>query len=346
MIDFRKTTRGIALAALFLFADGFAGVGHAQSPVDFKGKTINLNIGFGPGGGYDTYGRVLAAHFGKHLPGNPTVVPRNMPGAGGLKLAIYLYSVAPKDGTQIGLFASSVAMEPSMGNDQAMFDANKFGWLGSIDQDVAFCGVWQGPGAPTSFKEILEKETTFGTSGPGATSSQHPMILKNILHAKVKPIAGYEGTRSVSLAMQRGEVAATCGLVTSAIKASWMDDVNTGRLKLVIQMGPKKSTEFGDVPSVYDFAKSDEDRAVMDVHFKQILLARPIVAPPELPANVLATMRSAFMATMADADFLADAKKINISIDPASGEEAQRIIADLTNSPPAIIAKARAAIGR
>lgn len=338
-------SRCIATSMIILF---FAAVGTGQAvcQIDLKGKTVNLNIGFGPGGGYDTYGRILAAHLGKRLSGNPVVVPRNMPGAGGLKLANYLYSVATKDGTQIGLFASSVAMEPLMGNDQATFDANKFSWLGSMDQDVAFCGVWQGEGAPTSFKDILAKETTFGTSGPSATSSQHPMILKNILGAKVKPIAGYEGTRSVSLAMQRGEVSATCGLVTSAIKASWMDDVNSGRLKLVIQMGPKKSNEFGDVPSVYDFAKTDEDRAVMDVHFKQILLARPIMAPPELPADMLAMMRKAFMATMADPEFLADAKKVNISIDPASGEQVQRIIADLTHYPPAIVAKARTAIGR
>jgi tripartite-type tricarboxylate transporter receptor subunit TctC len=345
MVSFHRARRfALQSAAVVCLIVGGAAQAHAQ--VDFKGKTVNLNIGFGPGGGYDTYGRVLAAHFGKHLPGNPLVVPRNMPGAGGLKLANYLYSVAPKDGTQIGLFASSVAMEPLMGNDQAAFDSNKFAWLGSIDQDVAFCGVWQGPGAPTSFKDIMEKETTFGTSGPGATSAQHPLILKNILGAKVKPIAGYEGTRSVSLAMQRGEVAATCGLVTSAIKASWMDDVTSGRLKLVIQMGPKKTNEFGDVPSVYDFAKTDEDRAIMDVHFKQILLARPIVAPPEMPADVVAAMRAAFNATMADPEFLADAKKVNISVDPASGEQVQKIIAELTGTPPAIAAKARAAIGR
>ena len=341
--------RGRFFVSLFLGGTIVVAIGtlaQSQPAVTLKGKTVNVSIGFGAGGGYDTYGRLLAAHYAKFLPGNPVVVPRNMPGAGGLKLLNYLASVAPKDGTEVGVFASSTAMEPLMGNAQAKFDPMKFSWIGSMDQDVSYCGLWLLPGAPKSFQELMTREATFGDSGPGATSHQHPLILKNVLGAKIRAISGYQGSRSVHLAMERGEVTGACGMVSSAIKSQWLDDVKSGNLKLIIQMGPKKSSEFGDVPSVYDFVKNDEDRAVLDVHFKQILLARPVAAPPGLSPEMLTAMRVAFNATMTDSDFLAQAKKFNVSIDPASGEQVQALISQLMNYPPAIIAKARAAIER
>jgi tripartite-type tricarboxylate transporter receptor subunit TctC len=330
---------GLALVALSSAAT-------AQPSPTLKGKTVGVNIGFGPGGGYDTYGRVLAAHLGKHLPGNPVVVPRNMPGAGGLRVVNYLYAIAPKDGTELGVFASSTAMEPLMGNEQAKFDPAKLSWLGSMDQDVSYCAVWQGPGAVQSFRELLTKEMTFGDSGPGATSHQHPLILKNVLGAKIRLVSGYEGSRSVNLAMQRGEVNGACGMVTSAIKTQWLDDVNSGRLKLVIQMGAYKASDFGDVPSVYDFVKTEEDKAVLDVHFKQILLSRPVAAPPGLSPEILSMLRAGFTATMADPEFLAQAKTMNASIDPATGEQVQALVAELTNYPASVVKKARTAIER
>ncbi|HTK12809.1 MAG TPA: tripartite tricarboxylate transporter substrate-binding protein [Xanthobacteraceae bacterium] len=318
---------------------------HAQD-ITFKGRTVAINIGYGPGGGYDTYGRAFALHFGSHLPGNPTVVPRNMPGGGGIKAFNYIYNAAPKDGTELGLSSSSVAMEPMMGNKEAKFDASKFGWLGSMDQDVSFCGVWQRPGAPKSFKEILDHETIFGSAGVGAISYQHPLILKNLLGAKIKVISAFAGTRDISLAMQRGEVAATCALFTSSIKAQYINDVNDGRLKLIIQMGPKRSNVFGDIPSVYDFATTNEQKKILALNFDQILLARPIAAPPGMDPERLAVMRKAFMDTMKDPAFLADAKKYNIDIDPATGEQAEKMLKDFANYPPAIIAKAKKIIGR
>jgi tripartite-type tricarboxylate transporter receptor subunit TctC len=330
---------GIALAVL-------GSPAQAEQGVTLAGKTVAILIGFGPGGGYDTYGRLLAAHYGKFLPGNPTVVARNMPGAGGLRLVNYLASVAPKDGTEVGVFASSTAMEPLLGNEQAKFDPSKLSWIGSMDQDVSYCAVWQGPGAVQSFREMLTKEMTFGDAGAAAISHQHPLILKNVLGAKIRTISGYEGSRSVNLAMQRGEVNGACGLVSSSVKSQWLDEVKSGQLKLIIQMGPMKSSEFGDIPSVYDFVKSEEDKAVLDVHFKQILLARPVAAPPGLTPEMLAVLRQAFMSTMADADFLAQSRALNTTINPAGGEQVQKLVAELTNYPPSIIKKARAAIER
>jgi tripartite-type tricarboxylate transporter receptor subunit TctC len=318
----------------------------SEEAATWKGKTVYVDIGFGAGGGYDVYGRLLAAHFGKHLPGNPVVVPRNMPGAGGLKLLNYLASVAPKDGTEIGVFASSSAMEPVMGNEQAKYDPLAFSWIGSMDQDVAYCGLWQSPGAPSTFRDLLTREATFGDSGPGAISQQHPLILKNVLGAKIRSISGYQGSRSVQLAMERGEVNGACGMVSSAIKAQWINFVTSGQMKLIIQMGPKKSEEFGDIPSVYDFVKNDEDRKVLDVHFKQILLARPVAAPPGLSPAVIAAMRKAFDATIADPAFLAQAEQLNVSINPTNGADAQALMAELMHYPPAVIEKAKAAIQR
>jgi tripartite-type tricarboxylate transporter receptor subunit TctC len=312
----------------------------------FKGQTINIVVGYGPGGGYDTYARALARHYGRFIPGVPAVVPKNMPGAGSLRAANYIFNLAPRDGTELGAWAASTVMEPLMGNDQAKFDAARFSWVGSMNQDISFCGLWVHPGGPQSFADMLQVETVFGSAGQASISYQHPLILKNVLGAKVNVITGYAGTREVNLAMQRGEVHGACGLFLSSIKSQYLSDVQEGRLKLIIQMGPKMTGIFGPVPSVFDFAKSDEERRVLELHFKQILLGRPIAAPPDVPPGILDTLRSAFMRTMRDAEFLEDARKVNIDIDPVSGAEVEGLLRQFANYPTAIIRKARAAIGR
>ncbi len=255
---------------------------------DFKGETVTIQIGFGPGGGYDTYARVLARHFGRFIPGNPTVVPKNMPGAGSLRAANHIYNLTARDGIEIGTFSASTAMEPMMGNDQAKFDTSKFGWIGSMNQDIAFCGVWRGQDIPTSFPEMLKKgakELIFGSAGPAAVTHQHALILRNVLGANIRVISGYQGQKEVNLAMQRGEVHGVCGLFTSAIKVQSLSDVQAGRLKLFLQMGPKVTNEFGEVPDVFEFVKTDEDRKVLELHFKQTILGRPFAASPSLPKD-------------------------------------------------------------
>jgi tripartite-type tricarboxylate transporter receptor subunit TctC len=318
----------------------------AAQIADFKDSTIGINIGYGPGGGYDLYARTLATHFGRHIPGNPSVVPRNMPGAGGMRVATFIYYKAPKDGTELGAISSSTAMEPLTGNPDAKFDSSQFSWIGSMSQDISFCGIWQKPGAPTSFQEMLTKETIFGSAGGASTSQLHPIFLRDFLHAKIKVIPGYAGAKEVNLAMQRGEVDGACSLFLSTIMSQFLPDVKSGRLKLVIQMGPKRTDVFGSVPSVYDFVTTDEDRQVLDLHFKQILLARPIVGPPGMSSERLGMLRKAFMDTMHDPAFLADARKLTIDIDPATGEEAEQLVRQFANYPPSVIEKARAAIGR
>lgn len=319
----------------------------AEDPaVTFKGMTIKIDVGFGPGGGYDAYARVLARHLGKYLPGNPTVIVRNMPGGGSLRVANYIYSVAPKDGSELGAIAVSAAMDALMGNDLATFDAARFGWVGSMDQDVSFCGVWDRPENPKTFQDMLTRETTFGTAGVGATSHTHPLILKNLLGAKIKLISGFSGTKETNLAMQRGEVAASCSLFASTIMTTLLDDVNSGRLKLFIQMGPQRSDKFGPVPSVYDFAKTDEDRKVLAVHFDQILLARPIIAPSGMAPERVAALRTGFDAAMKDPELVKDAGKQGLVINPVNGRDVEKLLVQFANYPPNIIARARAVIER
>jgi tripartite-type tricarboxylate transporter receptor subunit TctC len=339
--------RRIKVCSICLYLVAAISAARAQaSPEPFKGQTINIEIGYGAGGGYDTYARALARHYGRLIPANPAVIPRNMPGGGSLRAANYIFNLAPKDGTELGAWAASTAMEPLMGNDQAKFDATRFGWIGSMNQDISFCGLWVHPGGPQSFADMFNVETIFGSAGQASISYQHPLILKNVLGAKVSVITGYAGTREVNLAMQRGEVHGACGLFLSSIKSQYFSDVQEGRLKLVIQMGPKKTDIFGPVPSVFDFAKSEEDRQILDLHFKQILLGRPIAAPPDVPSGILEILRTAFMQTMRDPEFLEGAKKMNIDIDPASHNEVEKLLREFTEYPPAVVRKARAAIGR
>jgi tripartite-type tricarboxylate transporter receptor subunit TctC len=320
----------------------------AADPVSdfFTGKTLSLIAGFPPGGGYDTYTRVLARHYGKFIPGHPSVIPSNMPGAGSLVSANYIYNKAPSDGTALAMFASSAVMEPLLGNKSATFDPAKFAWIGSMSEQIAYCGVWQSPTAAKSFDEMLTKSTIIGAGSAAAITFQHPTILKNVLGANIRVIPGYPGARDINLAMHRGEVDGVCALDASSIRSQWADDVHSGRLKLVIQMGSHKSKEFGDVPSVFDYAKSDEQRAVLEVLFKQLLLGRPLAGPPSLPADRLRALREAFAATMKDSEFLAEAGKLGLEIDPASAEEIDELLKRYAAYPAEIFAKAQEAIGR
>jgi len=186
----------------------------------------------------------------------------------------------------------------------------------------------------------------FGSAGPAAISHQHPLVLKNVLGANLRVIAGYDGQKEVNLAMQRGEVHGACGLFASSIKAQWLPDVKAGRLKLFVQMGPKTTTEFGEVPDVFDFVQSNEDRKVLELHFKQTILGRPFAASPNLPKERLAVLRKAFLDTMKDREFLADAEKMNIDIDIATAEQVEELLRQFANYPRSVIEKAKAAIGR
>jgi tripartite-type tricarboxylate transporter receptor subunit TctC len=343
----RLTGRTALALAVLLAATSAPGLAQAEAAADFyKGKTVTLIAGFPPGGGYDTYVRVLARHYGRFLPGQPSVIVANMPGAGSLTAANNIYAKYAPDGLALAMFASSAAMEPLIGNKSAMFEPMKFSWIGSMSQDVAYCGVWQHPGGATTFNEMLTKETIIGGGAPAAITYQHPMVLKNVLNANFKVIQGYKGTRDINIAMQRGEVNGTCGMFGSSVNSQFGAEVKDGRMKLFIQMGSKRSNDFGKIPSVFDYAKTDEDRAILQFHFGQLLLGRPLAGPPGIPADRLAALRTALFATMKDPQFLAEAAKAGLDIDPVPPEEVMALLKQFSAFSPQILEKAKDAMGR
>jgi len=352
----RRILFGTIAAAAGAAALLAAPAARADAVADFyKGKQLTILIGYGAGGGYDTTTRVVARHLSKHIPGNPTIVPQNMPGAGSMKVANFLYNAAPKDGSSLGVFAASTALEPLFGNDKAKFDPRKFDWIGSMHQDTASLAIWNGAGQGIETlddmlrlkKEGKLKEVLFGSTSPAAITSQHPLVLKNYFDLPIKIIYGYKGTKGVSLAMQNGEVHASGGMFESSVKGAFRDMVDSGKLKIMVQFGPDKAVPFfGKATRLYDRLKKPEDRQVMDVIFRQTQLARPLAAPPGAPKERVAALRKALMDTMKDPALIADGKRIKVDFEPMSGDEAQALIEKFYATPPALIAQAKALIGR
>jgi len=349
----RPATVAVAAAAAVLLATPGA---RADEVADFySGKQLKILIGYGAGGGYDTVTRIMGKHLAKHIPGNPTIVPQNMPGAGSMKVANFLYNAAPKDGTTLGVFASSTALEPLFGNKNAKFDARNYQWIGSMHQDTASLAIWDGGGQGIkTLDDLLRmkkagtlKTVIFGSTSPAAITSQHPLVLKNYFDLPIKIIYGYKGTKAISLAMQRGEVNASGGMFESSVKGAFRGLVESGKLKIFVQFGPDNAVPyFGDATRLYDRLKKPEDRQVMDVIFRQTQLARPLAAPPGTPKARVAALRKAMLDTLKDPALLADAKRSRIEFAPLSGDEAQALIEKFYSTPPALVAQAMALIGR
>jgi tripartite-type tricarboxylate transporter receptor subunit TctC len=323
----------------FLFAAFALPWAASAQEAAFSDREIALNIGFGPGGGYDTYARLLARHWPRHIPGAPKMVPKNQPGAGGVKLASTMYNVARNDGTELALFATSAALEPLFGNADAKYDAKAFTWIGNIDSDVSSCGTWRHAGIKT-WTDAKTRETIFGASGPAAITSIHPRIVGQLLGLRIKVIHGYQGTRDVNLAMQKGEVDGTCGMYMSSIRSQFQSDIDAGDLTIWITLGKARTKEFPDVPSVFELITKDEDRQLAELIFGQETLGRLISAPPGMAPERVAILRRSFDATMADPDFLAEAGKLSLSVQPMTGEEVARRIAGFFDTPRDVVQRA------
>lgn len=342
LLSVLKSTVAISL----LTAAGHAGNARADAVADFyKGKDISLIIGYGAGGGYDTYARVLARHLGNHIPGNPSVVPKNMPGAGAVKAANYIFNATPKNGTNLGVFASSAAMDPLFAGkkSKAQFKPDQFTWVGNMNKETFTCGVWKTSGIKT-FDDMIKKGVTFGATGPAAITSQHPRAFNALAGTKIEVIYGYKGTKSVNLAMRQGEIGGSCGLSKSTIQSSWYKDVDKGDLRIVVQMGVKKDPYFPNAAHIFDYAKDDKARAAMKAIFGRDILGRPVAASPGIPADRAKALRQAFADTMKDPAFLADAKKTRIIIDWDSGAEVEKVIAGFLATPPEAVAMAQKAL--
>lgn len=336
----RLATTGAAAAAITLLGTI---VGPAAAPAfgqEFTAKSVNLVVGFPPAGGYDTIARVFARHYGRHLPGSPSIVVQNQPGAGSLTAANLLYNAAPKDGSQIAMFASSAALEPLMGNQLAKFDANKFEWIGNLNRDTPSCGAWASSGIKT-WSDVAKRKSRFGASGPAAITAQHAFYLKNVLGADIQVIMGLGGTGPIVLAMQRGEVDASCGMFLSSVRGSFRNDYDKGNLIIFMQLGKQKQPFFKDAAHVYDVVKNPDDLKLTEFIFTQAEVTRPLALPPGTPASIVAAMRAGFDKAVRDKEYLAELEKAQIDGDPMTGAETAEAFRAAISAPAAIIERSK-----
>lgn len=336
---FRGAWFGAAVAASLAAAPAMS-----QSVEDFyKDKTVELYIGYSVGGGYDTYARLVAAHIGKHIPGNPTVVPVNMPGAGSLKLTNWLAEAAPRDGTAMGVVARAAPFDPLFGNEGANFDARELNYIGSANNEVSVCVAYEGSGVE-SIEDLKTKELFVGGTGDTADTVQFPKIVNAILGTKMTIINGYPGGNDVNLAMERGEVNGRCGWSWSSVKSTQMDWYESGKINVLMQISTEKHEDLPDVPLVTDLVDGD-DRRLLRLVFARQALGRPFIAPPDIPEDRLQALQDAFMATMKDPEFLAEAERLDLEITPVSGPAVRDLVMEAYDSPPAVVERIKEILG-
>ena len=308
----------------------------------YKGKSVDIVVGHQAGTGFDVYARVLQRHLGKHIPGNPSIVVKNMVGASGIVAANWLANIAPKDGTVMGTMVYSIAFEPLFGNDKAKYDPAKLNWIGNMEQSVAVCGVTKASGIE-KFDDLLQKEAVFGATGATGPLGKQAQAVRRLTGAKFKVVYGYKGSADVKLAMNRGEVAGICGLPLSTIKSFWGEELKTGDFKPIIQLSGKPHPELKGLPHIDSYAKSEDDKKTFNLVFGVQALGRIYFSPPGQPAARTKALRDALMATMKDKDFLADAVKTKIDIEPMTGEETAELIAKFIAVPLAVVERAKKA---
>jgi tripartite-type tricarboxylate transporter receptor subunit TctC len=311
----------------------------AQSVEDFyRGKTITILIGFSAGGGYDQYARLLARHLGKYIPGNPSVMPQNMPGAGSLKAAMNVYSVVPKDGLTLATTSRSVVTDPLLLGSN--LDPVKLSWLGTITNETSVCATWKTSPVKT-WDDMFKREFTLGSNSIGDDTAGFALIMRNIFGAKVKLVTGYPGGNDVNLAMERQEVDGRCGWSWSSLKSQkqWLPNIN-----VLVQFNLTKNADLPDVPMALERAKDDEQRQVLRLLIAGQYVGRPFFAPPDIPAERAAALRAAFDATMTDPQFLAEAEKVDMEISPLSAGAIDTFLAELYKTPKDVVGKAAAAI--
>ena len=314
--------------------------GNAQSPADFyKGKSVEIYIGYSVGGAYDIYARTIARHLGKHIPGNPTIIAKNMEGAGSLRLANWLYNVGSKEGTVMGTIGRGTPFDPMLGSKGAQFQADKYTWIGSANNEVSICVSWKTSGI-SKFEDMLTKELIVGGTGAAADTDQFPKILNGVLGTKFKVVAGYPGGNDVTMAMERGEVQGRCGWSWSSVLATHKRWINDKSINILIQLALGKHPDLPHVPLAMDYAKTEEHKQIFRLIFARQVMGRPFLAPPGVPKERADALRRAFDATMKDADFLADAAKARLEITPVAGEVVEKLVKDLYQTPKALADKA------
>lgn len=330
--------RRLALAAGLLLA-GAVAPALAQSGADFyKGRQLTIMVGFPPGGGYDIYARVLARHISRFVPGGPTVVVQNMPGAGSLNLANHMYSVAPKDGTVLGSVESGAPFEYFYDGKGVRFDPLKFAWIGGLNEDTSTCGVWHTSQAK-QFLDLQKHEAPFAGTGPSAPPEVEARVSNDVLGTKMKLILGYRGLGDVYSAIEKGELEGSCGVTWSSVSAVKTDWIRDGKWRTLVQIASKRHKDLPDVPLLTEFARSDADRQVLELVGLPNLTGRPYMAPSDTPADRVAILRKGFSDTLADAAFLSDANQAKLPIDPVSAQRIEQVLSEAARMPKEVIAR-------
>jgi tripartite-type tricarboxylate transporter receptor subunit TctC len=310
----------------------------------YKGKTVQVLIGFSAGGGYDIYARTLARYMGKHIPGNPTLVPQNMPGAGTLKVANYIYNVAPKDGTVFGTFARGIPMEKLLGRTVGeQFDATKFTWIGSVTDEPSVCVFWAASGIKT-WNDMKTKPWKVGGSGVTSDLDIYANVLRNMFHLPGRLITGFPGGTEVLLSMQRREVDGRCGWSWSSLVSRDKHFLDDNLVTVPLQLGLENNPDIPNVPLVLDQTNDPKQKAALKLIFSRQVMARPFAAPPGLPPDRVKALRDAFDATMKDPDFLAEMKKLDLEVRPQSGAKVEQLVKEVYSYPPDVVKIAADAI--
>ncbi len=309
----------------------------------YRGKTIDLVIGYSPGATYDLYARVVGRHLGKYIPGNPRIVPRNLPGAGSRTAASFVYQIGPQDGTVLGTSDQSLAVEQAMGDKNLAFDVTRLAWIGNPVVSNNTTVAWYTSGIHT-IEDARAREVSVGATG-ASTSSQYPTAMNALLGTKFKIILGYPGANDINLAMERGEVAAKGSDSWAAWKATRPEWLANKMINIIVQIGLSANPEMPSVPLLMDLGKTAEDRDVLKLLSSSVVIGRPLFAGPQVPGERIAALRNAFDLTMHDAEFLADARELKLDLSPVSGQDVQNLISEIVGTSPKISQRLKEIIG-
>ena len=326
-----------ALLALVASVIATSSVGAETSVASFyRNKNIDVYIGFSVGGVYDINARLLSRFMGRYIPGNPTLVPRQMTGAASLTLANWLYQAAPKDGSAIGTFARGIAFNPLIGQPAGAIEASKFNWLGSTNDEVSICAARRESGV-TRFEQMFERELIVGSTGGSGDDDQLPRLVNGVLGTRFRIVRGFPGGNEIKLAMLRGEVSGRCGWSWSSVKATEAEWLREGSISILVQLSLRRHPDLPDTPLITDYAKTDEGRQIFKVALARQVMAWPFAAPPGTPVERVAALRQAFDETLRDREYLAEAARLSLEIAPVPGERIQSLIADVYRTTSAEI---------
>jgi tripartite-type tricarboxylate transporter receptor subunit TctC len=338
-----RATSGLIILVGLLAAQGAAAAEPASVAEFYRGKTITIVTGSDTGGGYDLNARVLGRHLGRHIPGNPNIIIQNKPGAASVIAANYVYEVAPKDGTVIAGVQRPIPFPALFVGDSAHYDVQKIQWLGSTMNELGLVVAWN-TAPQQSFADVFKIPMVVGGDGVSADTEIFPRALNRILGTQFKIVSGYRGQAQIVLAMERGEVQGTGNWSWSDIQKGHPDWVRDKKIRLLLQLDLKKSPDLPDVPFIMDMARNDDERRVFELLMGMKALGRPYFVAPGVPQDRSNALRTAFMQTMEDPDFLAEAKKSLGPIDPVSGADMQNIVTRVYSLPLDVVAKARDAV--